>query len=48
MYIGQQQNEMVILKGGKTVFFSHYEKNNSSGVYWFDTNGNKYHIKDIA
>ncbi len=48
MKIEQQTNEIVILKSGKEVFFSHYEKKNGNGSYWFDTNGNKHHIKDIA
>lgn len=51
MNIAQQKGETVLIKQGRTVIeviFSHYEKPNGNGSYWFDTKGNRYHIKDIA
>ena len=48
MNISIIKNDIVILKNGKEVLFSHYEKKNGNGGYWFDTYGNRYHLNDIA
>ena len=51
MYIGINKNELVILKiEGKIVekYFSHYEKQNGNGVYFFTTDGVKHHINQFA
>ena len=49
--IKQTKKDLIILKlpnGIKEIFFSHYEKKNGNGGYFFDTNGNKWNIKQIA
>jgi hypothetical protein len=30
------------------VIFSHWEKKHANGKYWFDIDGNKYSINDLA
>jgi len=43
--------EVMIAKNNKFigfVIFSHWEKTHANGKYWFDINGNKYSITDLA
>lgn len=51
MCIELNKNELVILKiEGKIIekYFSHFEKQNGNGVYFFTTDGIKHHINQIA
>jgi hypothetical protein len=36
-----------IAKISKHVTFSHYEKQNGNGLFWFDTDGRKWSINDM-
>jgi hypothetical protein len=42
------KNDKMILKNGKEVIFSHWEKKHGNGSYFFDINNKKYHIKELA
>jgi len=42
------KGDKMILKNGKEVIFSHWEKKHGNGSYFFDINNKKYHIKELA
>jgi hypothetical protein len=42
------KGDILILKNGQEVIFSHWESKGNNGVYFFDTLGKKYHIKELA
>jgi hypothetical protein len=42
------KGDKMILKNGKEVIFSHWEKKHGNGSYFFDIKNKKYHIKELA
>jgi hypothetical protein len=42
------KGDKIILKNAQEIIFSHWEKKNGNGVYFFDINNKKYHIKELA
>lgn len=42
------KGDILILKNGDEIFFSHWVNKHGNGGYFIDIKGNKYNITDLA